>query len=317
MSLINAIICGGGESIEFRMHLRWGLIEMGLLEIIENMDEITEDLNLQTQFNVFFLGMDDDESEFYTSILKRSNNNLNTPNNSNDMILILSEALKNSSSELPFLSILKHLTLLPRDSNERMKYMFVIDKLIAQISLQKEGFNPDPMVALTQIDMRQLMNGLANFEAMNEQESRFQKQLEKTKRLEKEIVELESSNAEALKRSGKEIIESKSSNAEAKVSEPKKSLVPGIDAPPTVPHKSMLLIASKKVSDSLVSVTDLETRIAELQKLLSDKISNDDNTLFQRITAALSNGINVPSMSGIGIPLPPPPPGPGGPTGMP
>ena len=36
MSFINAVVCGGpGNNIEFRMHMRWEFIELGLLQLIE------------------------------------------------------------------------------------------------------------------------------------------------------------------------------------------------------------------------------------------------------------------------------------------
>lgn len=68
-----------------------------------------------------------------------------------------------------------------------MKYMFVIEKLISQITIQTSGQDHDPASVIANIDMRHFMDTLGNVEAMKDQESRYQKQLEKSRRLEKEM----------------------------------------------------------------------------------------------------------------------------------
>jgi hypothetical protein len=65
--------------------------------------------------------------------------------------------------------------------------MFVIEKLVQQITIQKNSEDHDPAVVVANIDMKEFIDALANVEAMKEQEVRYQKQLEKSRRLEKEL----------------------------------------------------------------------------------------------------------------------------------
>ncbi|KAJ1344017.1 hypothetical protein BSLG_001157 [Batrachochytrium salamandrivorans] len=71
-----------------------------------------------------------------------------------------------------------------------MRYMMIIDKVIQQIVLQRDGEDPDPVAALANLDMRHLVGDMTSTEILKDQEEKYQKQLEKSKRLEKEITNL-------------------------------------------------------------------------------------------------------------------------------
>jgi hypothetical protein len=65
--------------------------------------------------------------------------------------------------------------------------MYVIEKVIEQITIQKEGEDRDPSAVIANLDMRIFMDSLSNVESMKLQEVKYHKQLEKSRRLEKEL----------------------------------------------------------------------------------------------------------------------------------
>ncbi|KAI8898114.1 hypothetical protein BC833DRAFT_649016 [Globomyces pollinis-pini] len=205
MSFINAVICGGpGTEREFRLHMRWELIQLGIIQLIDKIGSIDNDL-LQTQIDVFLTGMDSDETDMFKEMQTE-------PIDIEDiskLLATLSNVMKASSCEAPFASILRHMMMLPANSFERMKYMLVIDKLVQQLTLQRSGEDSDPSVLLANIDMSKFIGDLNNVESLKEQEARYQKQLEKSKRLEKEIEMLtkESGRKEKLEAAELKIVE--------------------------------------------------------------------------------------------------------------
>eukprot|EP00842_Homolaphlyctis_polyrhiza_P000475 jgi/Hompol1/1428/HPOL_002697-RA len=186
MSFINAVVCGGpGVDLEFRMHMRSEFLQLGLLQLIEKIVNLENDL-LQMQIDVFIAGNDADEQAWFER-LGQSPFNMSDVDELSKKLL---ETTKVTSCQGPYQSLLQHLTLLPQNPIERLNYMMIIDKVVQQIVLQKEGEDPDPVAALANIDMRNLVGDLTNTSILREQEEKYQKQLEKTKRLEKELQAL-------------------------------------------------------------------------------------------------------------------------------
>jgi hypothetical protein len=186
MAFINAVVCGGpGVNLEFRLHMRWEFIQLGLLQLIDKIGFVDNEL-LQTQIDVWIAGMENDDFELF-SRLEAEKVNLE---DAQDIAKALDVTMKASSCEAPFVSIMRHLTLMPKGSFERMKYMLVIDKMIQQLMLQRNGEDTDPTVVIANIDMRDFVGEMDKIESLKEQETRYQKQVEKATRLEKEIEKL-------------------------------------------------------------------------------------------------------------------------------
>ncbi|KAJ1338799.1 hypothetical protein BSLG_006436 [Batrachochytrium salamandrivorans] len=186
MSFINAVICGGpGVDLEFRMHMRSEFIQLGLLQLIEKIAHLENDL-LQTQIDVFIRANETDELEWFDRIGHEPFNKDNIDELSKRIV----ETTKVSSSQAQYSSILNHISLLPANPIERLRYMMIIDKVIQQIVLQRDGEDPDPVAALANLDMRHLVGDMTSTEILKDQEEKYQKQLEKSKRLEKEITNL-------------------------------------------------------------------------------------------------------------------------------
>ena len=191
MSFINAVTCGGpGANFEFRMHMRWEFINLGILQLIDRISYIENEL-LQTQIDVWVAAMDADEVEWYSRMNVKAIN----VDDCQEISKALLGVMKVSSCESSYRSILMHLTMLPTSSFERMKYMLALDKLVQQVVLQEKGEDLDPGATLANIDLRQVVGGYENLGSIKEQEERYQKQLDKTRKLEKEMDQLKESLA--------------------------------------------------------------------------------------------------------------------------
>ncbi|KAJ3124435.1 Disheveled-associated activator of morphogenesis 1, partial [Irineochytrium annulatum] len=183
MSFINAVICGGpGVNLEFRMHLRYEFLQLGLMQLIDKIGFIENEL-LQTQIDVWIAGLEADEEDCFNKI-DTEFVNLDDPE---DVFQALNTSMNLSSCLSPFSSILKHLLLLPSNPFQRMKFMLLIDKIIQQISIQRDSEDPDPAAALADIDVRGIVSDLLDANKLREADDKYRKQLERAKRLEREV----------------------------------------------------------------------------------------------------------------------------------
>ncbi|KAJ3020034.1 UNVERIFIED_CONTAM: hypothetical protein HDU68_010388 [Siphonaria sp. JEL0065] len=274
MSFINAVICGGpGVNLEFRMHLRYEFLQLGLMQLIDKIGHIENDL-LQTQIDVWIAGLEADEEELFGKLGTENVNFDSSP----DLFDALYENLKFSSCLEPFHSVLKHVALLPSNPFQKMKYMFIIDKVVQQICLQKNGDNSDPAASLLELDVRALVNEFGDPTKSRELEEKLRKAVEKSRKLEKDL--------DVLKSSGGAGGASASSAGEiAKKDEDIRNL-------------SVSLAAAKR-------------DLAELNNLLKERVLNVEGGV--ELLAKLQGGWNAPAIGAppvraAGPPPPPPPP---------
>ena len=66
--------------------------------------------------------------------------------------------------------------------------MMIIDKIVQQIIIQRDGDDSDPAVALTNIDMRSLVSEILGGEKSKDIDEKYKKSLEKSRKLEKEVT---------------------------------------------------------------------------------------------------------------------------------
>ncbi|TPX33081.1 hypothetical protein SmJEL517_g03929 [Synchytrium microbalum] len=194
MSFINAIILGGpGINLDFRMHMRYEFIQLGLEPLLEVIEEVENDL-LQNQIDVWVTSLETDEEELYSKI------DLSTVDveDNEDIFWALNDSMAPTSCGPHWSNLLQHLLLLPANPFQKMKLMYVIEKVVAQILLQKDSDNPDPASALASIDVQQWVAELTEvLDKTAASEERYRKQLEKAKRLEKELDEEKKKSKEA------------------------------------------------------------------------------------------------------------------------
>ncbi|KAJ3096868.1 hypothetical protein HDU97_005466 [Phlyctochytrium planicorne] len=278
MSFINAVICGGpGVNLEFRMHLRYEFLQLGLMQLIDKIAFIENDL-LQTQIDVWIAGLEADEEESFAKV-DADVINIDDPE---DIFHALMQSMNISSCLAPFSSILKHILLLPSNPFQRMKFMLLIDKVVQQITVQKDSDDPDPAAALTDIDVRGIVADLVDTNRLREADEKFRKQLERAKKLEKEVEQLK------VAKDGKS--DGKGSSAE-------------------VATLQSQLSAAKK-------------DIIELENILKERVLNIEggSEILERVRKTINqwaDGSSPAPSPSAGPPPPPPPPGLRGPPGPP
>jgi len=139
MSFINALICGGpGVNLEFRMHLRFEFLQLGLMQLIDKIGYLENEL-LQTQIDVWITGLEADEEEIFQRVEVEYVN----LDDSEDLYNALQNSMQHSSCYAPFTSMMRHIMMLPTNPFKRMEYMFLIDKIVS-----KSSFRPTPTIQI-------------------------------------------------------------------------------------------------------------------------------------------------------------------------
>ncbi|CAJ0935843.1 unnamed protein product [Ranitomeya imitator] len=126
MLLINAMIIQG-EELDFRVHIRSELMRSGLSQLLKELQAMEND-ELKVQVTVFL-----EHSEYDADDLRGRLED----------IRVLQNTVKDSSAEQLFLSILQHLLLIRSDYDARPQYYKLIDEVVSQIILRKNGADPD------------------------------------------------------------------------------------------------------------------------------------------------------------------------------
>uniref|UniRef100_A0AAF5RV93 FH2 domain-containing protein n=3 Tax=Wuchereria bancrofti TaxID=6293 RepID=A0AAF5RV93_WUCBA len=135
MSLINALLSTGPaeKSLEFRMHLRFELLMLGLHNILEQL-RATSSTVLDDHFDLFEMSRQEDEQHF-----ARRDSGTSTPiddvENPADIVDILMERLNNTIAMPHFISILQHLMLVSSD-HKHTHIWRLLDIVLQQLVLQ-------------------------------------------------------------------------------------------------------------------------------------------------------------------------------------
>uniref|UniRef100_A0A915JFD6 Uncharacterized protein n=1 Tax=Romanomermis culicivorax TaxID=13658 RepID=A0A915JFD6_ROMCU len=138
MQLINALITQPDE-LDLRLHLRNEIIRTGLVwELIEQIEETNHE-DLKRQVKIFIEHKDNDADEFYQRF-ENIRTELDTLNGCSEL---LTQKIRDTSCESYLLSIFQHLLLIRDDYSVRTAYYKLIEEVISQIILYKNGVDPD------------------------------------------------------------------------------------------------------------------------------------------------------------------------------
>ncbi|KAI8999424.1 formin homology 2 domain-containing protein [Gaertneriomyces semiglobifer] len=298
MSFINAVICGGpGLHLEFRMHIRSEFLHLGLHYLIDKIGALENEL-LQTQIDVWIAGLEADEEEVYARINVPEDAAMDR-DDGEQFIQMLGEGMKGSSCWAPYLSIMKHLALCPHNPFQRMKYMFILDKLVQLVVLQKDNEDPDPAAIIAELDVQAMVAELADTDKIREYEDKYRRTVDKVKRLEREVEE------------------SKKALDDAKPTDSKTGEATTSATGNAIDNKK--LVALQKEVKELENL--LMTRVENVEGGGAEWVKKIEEHMKARGFEIVSNEGNVtgappgsggPPSSG-GPPPPPPPPGMGGP----
>uniref|UniRef100_A0A9J8AL96 Protein diaphanous homolog 2 n=1 Tax=Cyprinus carpio carpio TaxID=630221 RepID=A0A9J8AL96_CYPCA len=205
MQLINALVTSP-DDLDFRIHLRNEFLRCGLKKILPDLKE-TEELDIQLKvFN-------EDKEEDSIELSHRLEDIRAEMDDMGEVYHLLSNMVKDTSSEPYFLSILQHLLLIRNDYYIRPQYYKVIEECVSQIVLHRSGMDPDfAYRERLDVDFSHLVDQCVDkakvekseqraaefskkfdeeFSARQEAQAELQKQEEKIKELESQINTLQ------------------------------------------------------------------------------------------------------------------------------
>merc|ERR1719430_1013511 len=137
LTLTNALI-STPEDLDFRMHLRNEFMRVGLLDVLELLeDDNGEELDLQLK--VFEEHKEEDFDEF----AHRFDNIRLELDDVNEVFELVRNSVLDSAAEPFFLSILQHLLCIRDDYQMRPAYYNLVEECVSQIVLHKSGCDPD------------------------------------------------------------------------------------------------------------------------------------------------------------------------------
>lgn len=155
LQLINAIITQP-EDLEYRLHLRNEFMRVGLMDVLENLDEDANE-DLLTQLKIFKEHKDEDFEEF----IQRFDNVRLELDDVNDCFEMVKNLVMDTAAEPYFLSILQHFLFIRDDALIRPAYFKLLEECVSQIVLHRGGCDPDfRSTRRFQIDVQPLIDTL-------------------------------------------------------------------------------------------------------------------------------------------------------------
>ncbi|KAK3561813.1 hypothetical protein QTP86_014391 [Hemibagrus guttatus] len=141
MQLINALVTSPDE-LDFRLHIRNEFMRCGLREILPTLGAIRNEA-LDIQLKVFEEHKEEDMMEF-SHRLEDIKTLLNPAcTDVGDVFNAVFSLVKDTASEMHFLSLLQHLLLIRNDYFVRPQYFKIIEECASQIVLHRSGTDPD------------------------------------------------------------------------------------------------------------------------------------------------------------------------------
>merc|ERR1719273_1107913 len=174
MSFINAVLNygAGAESLEFRLHLRYELLMLGVQPVIEKLRK-HENETLNRHLDFFEMVRVEDEKE----LAKRYDVVHVDTKSASAMFEILRSKLNHTSAMPHFLSLLHHCLLLPLDYGSSPQHWLLFDRIVQQVVLQNES-QENPDIAAISINVKEIIELLAQEEEVLAAKSRAE-ELEK------------------------------------------------------------------------------------------------------------------------------------------
>ncbi|KAM4540814.1 disheveled-associated activator of morphogenesis 1 [Fundulus diaphanus] len=198
MFFVNAVLSqGAGEtSLEFRIHLRYEFLMLGIQPIIDKLRS-HENITLDRHIDFFELLRNEDELQ----MSKRFDGTHINTKSANQMFDVIKGKLSHTEAYPHLLSALQHCLLIPYNKNRTMlQYWALLDRIIQQLVLQTDkGEDPD-VAPLEDFNIKNIVRKLVEENEVNqwkEQADQVRKEHQKLQqRLEKKERECEVKNKE-------------------------------------------------------------------------------------------------------------------------
>jgi len=156
LTLINALL-SSPEDLDFRMHLRNEFMRVGLLDVLELLEDGNgEEFDLQLKI------FDDHKEEDFDEFAQRFDNIRLELDDVNEVFELVKNSVMETAAEPYFLSVLQHLLCIRDDYQARPAYYKLVEECISQIVLHRSGCDPDFRATKRfEIDVEPLVEQLA------------------------------------------------------------------------------------------------------------------------------------------------------------
>ncbi|KAM4039961.1 protein diaphanous homolog 1 [Anomaloglossus baeobatrachus] len=277
MLLINAMIIQG-EELDFRVHIRSELMRSGLSQLLKDLQAMEND-ELKVQVNVFL-----EHSEYDADDLRGRLEDIRVEmDDVQEVFQVVQNTVKDSSAEQLFLSILQHLLLIRNDYDARPQYYKLIDEVVSQIILRKNGADPDFKCKRIDIDIE---GHIDHFIDKNKVETSEAKARDLVKKLDAEITARHELQVE---------MKAKESDFEQKISDLQ-------GEKQTLDSEKQQIVTEKH---------KLEGDVSQLSESINKLTKELDDTKKEMATMSVSTVVlPVPPSGSVPPPPPPPPPPP-------
>lgn len=168
MSFVNAVInySLGQENLEFRLHLRYEFLMLGIQPIIDKLRS-HENETLDRHLDFFEMVRNEDEKELAR---KFEQEHVDTKSAS-AMFDLIRRKLSHTAAYPHLLSLLQHCLLLPLDYGSHPQHWLLFDRIVQQIVLQQSDLESktgvkDPDVAPLNINVKEIVHLLAKEEEL-------------------------------------------------------------------------------------------------------------------------------------------------------
>uniref|UniRef100_A0A8C9VRH3 Dishevelled associated activator of morphogenesis 1b n=1 Tax=Scleropages formosus TaxID=113540 RepID=A0A8C9VRH3_SCLFO len=142
MSFINAVLSQGAgeESLEFRVHLRYEFLMLGIQPVIDKLRS-HENSTLDRHLDYFEMLRNEDE----LSLSKRFDTVHIDTKSATQMFDLIRKKMNHTDAYPHFMSVLQHCLLMPyKRSGNTVQYWLLLDRIVQQIVLQTDkGHDPD------------------------------------------------------------------------------------------------------------------------------------------------------------------------------
>lgn len=165
MSFVNAVLNygQGQENLEFRLHLRYEFLMLGIQPIIDKLRG-HENETLDRHLDFFEMVRNEDEKELAR---KFEQEHIDTKS-ATAMFDLVRRKLSHTAAYPHLLSLLQHCILLPLDYGSHPQHWLLFDRIVQQIVLQHTGENKpqNPDLSPISINVKEIVHLLAKEEEL-------------------------------------------------------------------------------------------------------------------------------------------------------
>ncbi|GCB73990.1 hypothetical protein scyTo_0003074 [Scyliorhinus torazame] len=299
MSFINAVLSQGSgeESLDFRVHLRYEFLMLGIQPVIDKLRE-HENATLDRHLDFFEMLRNEDEME----LAKRFDMIHIDTKSATQLFELVKKKISYTDAYPHFMSILHHCLQMPyKRSGNTVQYWLLLDRILQQIVLQNDkGHDPD-VTPLDNFNVKNVVRMLVN-------ENEVKQWKEQAERMRKEHNELQQK------------LEKKERECEAKTQEKEEMMQTLNKMKEKLERESQEHKAAKKQAvDLMAQIQDLSNR-ARYSGVPGGPLSTPGAPGGPMSPSALLSVGDVPPLPATPLlggfvppPPPPPPPPPGGP----